>query len=284
MFATLEASGGNAVRWWWFPTASQQLTYSGNLVQPLSPSIFTNLDAAFDAAASHGILIMPVLLSFDIESQGNEFLVSNEAATDAFVTNVVTPLVERYNDHPGLGLWEIMNEGDWLLSDESGPISVADYQRFHGQVAAGIHTADADAIVTTGSASFKYLEGSGNILSDSALEAATGGNPLAHLDVYQIHYYGWMHGTGWSYEPWIQTAAEWLPDGKPILIGEFPCRGEPDRWTTLQMHTESVNQGYAGTFCWAYFDNRTDTEGTWTDARPGVEAIAGLIPSAITGE
>jgi hypothetical protein len=50
------------------------------------------------------------------------------------------------------------------------------------------------------------------------------------------------------------------------------------------MHTESVNQGYAGTFCWAYFDNRTDDEGTWSDARPGVEAIAALIPAAITGE
>ena len=200
------------------------------------------------------------------------------------MTNVVTPLVERYSDHPGLGLWEIMNEGDWLLQDESGPVSSAAYQRFHGQVAAGIHAAHADAIVTTGSASFKYLEGNANILSDSALRAATGGDPLAYLDVVQTHYYGWMHGDGWSYEPWTQTASEWQPDGKPILIGEFPCRGEDGRWTALQMHTESVNQGYAGTFCWAYFDNRADDEGTWSDARPGVEAIAALIPAAITGE
>ena len=284
MFATLEASGGNAVRWWWFPTASQQLTYSGNQVQPLSQGIFDNLDPAFDAAASHGVMIMPVLLSFDIEGQGNEFLVTNETATDAFVTNVVTPLVERYDNHPGLGLWEIMNEGDWLLQDENGPVSTADYQRFHGKVAAGIHAADFDALVTTGSASFKYLEGNANILSDSALRAAAGGDPLAYLDVYQTHYYGWMHGDGWSYEPWIQASSEWQPDGKPVLIGEFPCRGEAGRWTALEMHTESVNQGYAGTFCWAYFDNRADDEGTWTDARPGVEAIAALIPSAITGE
>jgi hypothetical protein len=284
LFSTLERSKGNAIRWWWFIDGEKQLTFQSDLVQPLPQSIFDNLDVAFEAAAKHGILIMPVFLSFDIENTGRTFLVTNEAATDAFVTNVVAPLVERYNDHPALGLWEIMNEGDWLLSDEGGTVSVADYQRFHGKVAAGIHAADADALVTTGSAMFKYLETSNNILADDALEAAAGGDPLAHLDVYQTHYYGWMHGGGWSYEPWIKTSSEWLDAGKPILIGEFPCRGEPGRWTSMQMHVESVAQGYAGTFCWAYFDNRADSEGTWTDAKPGVEAIAAQIPQAMTGE
>src|SRR5690606_3624584 len=233
-----------------------QLSYSGDMVQPLSQNIFDNLDRAFDAAAEHGILIMPVLLSFDLESGGRQALVTNPDATDAFVTNVVTPPVQRYNDHPGLGRWEIMNEGDWLLSDEDGSISTADYQRFHAKVAAGIHAADSDALVTTGSASFKYLESSNNILSDAALQQAADGDSLAYLDVYQTHYYPWMHGDGWSYEPWIRTAAEWQSDGKPVLIGEFPCRGEEGRWSTMDMHVESVNQGYAGTFCWAYHDNR----------------------------
>lgn len=284
MFSELQAAGGNSVRWWWFPTGDEQLSYSGDMAQPLSQNIFDNLDQAFDAAAERGILIMPVLLSFDIESGNRQALVTNPDATDAFVANVVTPLVERYNDHPGLGLWEIMNEGDWLLSEEQGNISTADYQRFHAKVAAGIHAADADALVTTGSASFKYLENGNNILSDAALQQAADGDALAYLDVYQTHYYPWMHGDGWSYEPWIRTADEWQSDGKPILIGEFPCRGEEGRWSTMDMHIESVNQGYAGTFCWAYFDNRADDEGTWADARPAVEAIAAQIPTAITGE
>ena len=284
LFAQLEASGGNSVRWWWFIDGENQLSFQGNLVQPLSQNIFDNLDAAFDAAAEHGILIMPVFLSFDIENSGREYLVTDAAATDAFVTNVVTPLVERYNDHPGLGLWEIMNEGDWLLTDEMGTVSTADYQRFHAKMAAGIHRADADALVTTGSASFKYLESANNILSDAALQAAAGGDALAYLDVYQTHYYGWMHGEGWSYEPWIKSSSEWQADGKPILIGEFPCRGEDSRWTTMQMHVEAVNQGFAGTFCWAYFDNRADAEGTWANAEPAMAAIAAQIPTAITGE
>ncbi len=284
MFAQLEASGGNSVRWWWFIDGENQLSFQGNLAQPLSQNIFDNLDAAFDAAAEHGVLIMPVFLSFDIENSGREFLVTDAAATDAFVTNVVTPLVERYNDHPGLGLWEIMNEGDWLLTEEMGTVSTADYQRFHAKMAAGIHRADADALVTTGSASFKYLAGSNNILSDAALQAAAGGDALAYLDVYQTHYYAWMHGDGWSYEPWIKSSTEWQADGKPILIGEFPCLGEDSRWTTLQMHVEAVNQGFAGTFCWAYFDNRADTLGTWANAEPAMAAIAAQIPAAISGE
>lgn len=284
MFATLEASGGNAIRWWWFIDGENQLTFDGNLAQPLTENVFNNLDVAFDAAAEHGVLIMPVLLSFDIENSGRTYLVTDPAATDAFVTNVVTPLVLRYNDHPALGLWEIMNEGDWLLASESGTVSTEDYQRFHAKVAAGIHAADADALVTTGSASFKYLESANNILSDAALQAAAGGDARAYLDVYQTHYYGWMHGDGWSYEPWIKSSAEWQADGKPILIGEFPCRGEDGRWTSMQMHVESVNQGFAGTFCWAFFDNRADSEGTWQNAQPGVEAIAAQIPGAIAGE
>jgi hypothetical protein len=284
LFATLEASKGNAIRWWWFIDGEGQLTFQGHLVQPLAQRIFDNLDVAFAAAAEHGILIMPVFLSFDIENTGREFLVTDAAATDAFVKNVVAPLVKRYDAHPALALWEIMNEGDWLLTDEGGTVSVADYQRFHGKVAAGIHAAAPDALVTTGSAMFKYLDTTNNILADDALEAAAGGDPLAHLDVYQTHYYGWMHGDGWSYEPWIKTSSEWQDAGKPILVGEFPCKGEAGRWTSLEMHVESVDQGYAGTFCWAYFDNRSDAEGTWSDAKPGVEAIAAQIPDAITGE
>jgi hypothetical protein len=151
-------------------------------------------------------------------------------------------------------------------------------------MAAGVHAADSDALVTTGSASFKYLSGASNILSDEALQEAAGGDPLAFLDVYQTHYYSWMHGDGWSYEPWSRTSTEWIGDGKPILIGEFACTGEEDRWSTLQMHVESVNKGYAGTFCWAYLDNRADSLGTWADAKPAVEAIAAQIPGAITGE
>jgi hypothetical protein len=239
MFADLESIGANSVRWWWFINGDNQITFNGQLAQPLSATVFQNLDKAFDAAAEHGILIMPSLLSFDIKNSGRTFLVSNEQATDAFIDNIVVPLVERYEDHPAMGLWEIMNEGEWILSLEGGSVSTADYQRFHGKIAAAIHAAAPGALVTTGSGMFKHMSVDNNIVSDAALKAAAGGDSLAVLDVYQTHYYSWMHGDGFSYEPWIKTSTEWLPDGKPILVGEFSCKGEPGRWTSLQMHVES---------------------------------------------
>lgn len=280
LFSDLSSAGANAIRWWWFIDGSQ-ITYNGHLAQPLSQAIFNNLDAAFDAAAAHGIKIMPVFLSFDIKTPGRTWLVTEEAAMDAFNANVVAPLVQRYTDHPGMGIWEIMNEPDWLLNTENGEQTLAQVQRFHGKMAAAIHTADADAIVTTGMGMFKYMTDSGNNFSDAALKAATDGNELAFLDVYQTHYYAWQKG---FYEPWTKTSTQWLGEGKPVLIGEFACKGETGGRTSLQMHTEAVTQGFAGSFCWAYFDNRADKEGYWPDAEPGMKAIADMIPAAMTGE
>mgnify|MGYP003826308625 FL=1 len=151
-------------------------------------------------------------------------------------------------------------------------------------MAAAIHDADETAIVTTGNGMFKYMTDGGNAFSDEALMAAADHNSLAYFDVFQTHYYGWQHGDGWSYEPWIKTSNEWLPEGRPLIIGEFPCRGEDGNWTPMEMHVDSVELGYAGTFCWAYFDNREDHEGDWDDAKGPMEAISALIPDAMTGE
>lgn len=279
MFKDLESIKANAIRWWWFIDGEGQLSFNGNLAQPLAQGVFNNLDMAFRQAERHGIKIMPCLISFDIKNTGKTFLITDAAATDAFVTNVVKPLVVRYNDHPAMGLWEIMNEGDWVLTVEQGTVSIADFQRFHGKVAAGIHAADADAIVTTGMGMYKYMDR----MRDDSLMKATGNDPLAKLDVYQTHYYSWMHGTGWSYEPWIKTSTEWIPEGKPILVGEFACKGEAGVWSSMDMHVKSVEKGYAGSFCWAYFDNRKDKEGYWVDAKPGMQAISELIPEYMSG-
>jgi hypothetical protein len=135
--------------------------------------------------------------------------------------------------------------------------------------------------VTVGAGSVKYLipdanDQRQNLFSDGALSAAAGSN-LAKLDFYQVHYYGWMRGDGWSLSPWDST---WALD-KPSIIGEFAARGESGYLTAVQMHTRSVERGWAGTMSWAYFNNRADKEGYWPDARPGVEAIARLIPDAV---
>jgi hypothetical protein len=281
MFSELASINANSIRWWWFPQMDN-MTYGGQNnqeVQPLSQASYDNLDQAFRMAARHGIKIMPVLVSFDLKNSGRTWIMTDETAMTAFINNIVTPLVTRYNDHEAMGLWEIMNEPEWVLAKENGSLTDAQVQRFHGKVAAAIHAADDDALVTTGLAMYKYIDD----FSDAALQAESDNDPLAYLDVYQVHYYSWMHGDGWSYEPWIKTATEWIDDGKPVLVGEFACKGEEGRWTPSQMHMESVNKGYAGSFCWAYFDNRADKEGYWVDAEAPMLEISQAIPDYMDG-
>jgi hypothetical protein len=158
-------------------------------------------------------------------------------------------------------------------------------QRFHGLLAAAIRRADAGALITTGSASFKWNSpapgAKGNYYSDQALQAAAGGDPLARLDFYQIHYYSWMRGNGWTYSPWDKRASYWGLD-KPVVIGELPAAGEAGYLNAVQMHVGSVDSGYAGVMSWAYLDNRADKVGAWADAKPGIQAVYAKIPQAIT--
>lgn len=281
MFSELASINANSIRWWWFPQMSN-LTFGGQNnqeVQPLPQSAYDHLDQAFRMAARHGIKIMPVLVSFDLKTSGRTWVMTDETALTAFINNLVIPLVKRYNQHEAMGLWEIMNEPEWVMSKENGPLTDAQVQHFLGKVAAAIHSADDDALVTTGLGMYKYISD----FKDAALRAETDNDPLAYLDVYQVHYYSWMHGDGWSYEPWIKTATEWIDDGKPVIVGEFSCKGETGRWTPSQMHMESVNKGYAGSFCWAYFDNRADNEGTWADAEAPMQEISQAIPDYMDG-
>jgi hypothetical protein len=151
-------------------------------------------------------------------------------------------------------------------------------------LAAAIRRADPGALVTTGSASFKWCStdpaAKGNYWSDQALQAAAGGDALARLDFYQVHYYSWMRGNGWTYSPWDKRRAAWGLD-KPVIIGEVAAKGEAGYLDPVQMHVRSVDSGYAGIMSWAYLDNRADKEGAWADAKPGVAAIYAKIPDAI---
>lgn len=288
MFRQLSAAGGNSVRWWLHcdgqatPSYDAQGKPSGMPAQALD-----NLGRMLDLAAANGILVMPALWSFDLAKNGRANLITDTAFTQAYIRNVLDPMVRRYKGHPGLLAWEICNEPEWMLDDDGSTtqrVTKAQLQRFHALLAAAIHRADPAALVTTGSAAFKWCstapEAKGNYYSDQALQAAAGGDPLAHLDFYQIHYYPWMRGSGWTYSPWDHARAYWGLD-KPIVIGELPAKGEAGYRDPVQMHTGSVDSGYAGIMSWAFLDNRADKEGAWADAKPGIAAVYAKIPQAI---
>lgn len=288
MFRSLAAAGGNSVRWWVHCDGQATPSYDPlGKVTGMPEQAFVNMGRILDQAAANKILLMPVLWSFDMANRNHVNLVSDSAYTDSYIRTVLTPLVSRYKGHPGLLAWEICNEPEWMLDDDGSTtqrVTKAQLQRFHGLLAAAIHRADPEALVTTGSASFKWNSTApgtkGNYYSDQALQAAAGGDPLARLDFYQIHYYSWMRGQGWTYSPWDKRMDFWGLD-KPVVIGELPAKGQAGYLDPVQMHVRSVDSGYAGVMSWAFLDNRTDKEGAWADAKPGIEAVYAKIPLAI---
>jgi Cellulase (glycosyl hydrolase family 5) len=288
MFRKLAAAGGKSVRWWMHCEGRATPNYDAQGKPTGMPeAALANLGRMLDLAAANKVLVMPVLWSFDMAKNNRANLITDTALTRAYITNVLDPMVRRYKGHPGLVAWEICNEPEWMLDDDGSTtqrVTKLQLQRFHGLLAAAIHKADPSALVTTGSAAFKWCstspESKGNYYSDQALQAAAGGDPLAHLDFYQIHYYPWMRGQGWTYSPWDHGREYWGLD-KPIVIGELPAKGEAGYLDAMQMHVGSVDSGYAGIMSWAFLDNRADKEGAFADAKPGIEAVAAKIPQAV---
>ena len=288
MFRKVAEAGGNSVRWWVHCDGQATPTFDAQgMVTGMPEQAFANMGRILDQAAAYGVLVMPVLWSFDMANSNRAKLITDTAYTNSYIRTVLDPLVRRYHGHPGLLAWEICNEPEWMLDDDGSTtqrVTKVQLQRFHGLLAAAIRRADPGALITTGSASLKWCStdpaAKGIYYSDQALRAAVGGDSLARLDFYEVHYYSWMRGSGWTYSPWDKPRAAWGLD-KPLIIGEFPAQGEVGYLDAVQMHVASVDSGYAGVMSWAFLDNRSDKVGAWADARPGIAAVYAKIPQAI---
>ncbi len=299
MFREVAKAGGNSVRWWLHCDGRSTPEFdSHGIVTGLDVEFFDHFDAILRAAVRHTVKVMPVLWSFDMANDvtanagpygGKHIkLITDTSATQAYIHHVLTPLIRRYKGHAGILAWEICNEPEWMLEGDGSTLqraSALELQRWHGLLAGAIHREDPTALVTTGSASFKWnwdnpTGSERNLWSDSALIAASG-DPKGFLDFYQVHYYSWMRGNTWTYSPFDKPASFWKLD-KPVMVGEFPALGETGYKTSVEMHRWLADQGYTGSFSWTYKGN--DEYGKWSDAKPGVESIAIAYPQAVRPE
>lgn len=289
LFAAVAKAGGNSVRWWVHCDGRSSPEFDNQgMVTGLDPEFMTHFDAILDAAERHGILVMPALWSFDMAKDFTASagpyggmhikLITDSAYTKSYIEKVLTPLAKRYANHPALVAWEICNEPEWMLDKDGSTqqrATALQLQAWTGKLAAAIHRAAPKALVTTGSASLKWNWNNPtgterNLWSDSALIAATG-DSLAKLDFYQVHYYSWMRGGGWTYSPFDKKASAWNL-GKPILIGEFPGINEAGYLTEAQFYQNAVDSSYAGAMAWSY--SGVDQFGSWTSIESGVQAAA----------
>ncbi len=304
-FTKYEADGINAVRVWVHCKGEgSPLLDSSGAVTGVSAVFWSNLDDMLQRAADHGLYIMPALFSFDVlkstktsnypyqSAECFRKLITSAANTQTYVDSVLVPLVERYEDDPHLLAWEICNEPEWMVEggddiDAANQVSWEQLQRFHAQLAAAVN-AHAVTPVTTGAASLKWNwdnpSGSEvNRWSDDALQAQYD-DPDAYLDWYQVHFYDWMIGQGWHYNPYVKGPDQWGIGDRPVIIGETPGT-DVDKldfsMTLTEMYEAALARGYAGVFAWS--DQANDGHGTYATISATTAAFAAAHPSLVQG-
>lgn len=302
MFAALQASGVNTVRWWVFADgrgAPEFAATSGGAVSGLDANTLPSMADAITLAAQHNIRIVFNLWSFDMlmsdstatargeHAGGHTDLITDATKRSSFLTKALQPMLAypvsgtsyTIGNHPNVLGWDIFNEPEFAISDLGSvnaginPVTLAQMRQFVAETAGTIHR-NSTQLVTVGSASLKWssatvLGATGNIWTDAAL---TPYDAQGNLDFYQVHYYVWMNGDGvtWNYSP---LASSWATASfdKPVVIGELPANATDTGYTAGGMLDQLHTNCYGGSWAWSY--DGVDGAGTWTDTSAALKTF-----------
>ncbi len=278
------AAGGNAIRWWLFNNMSQspEIDQSTHLVSGLKANTIANMKKALDIAEEYGVMVSMCLFSHNL-MEPNQWGLYDEklditantqlfedAGTKAFIDNALVPVVKAIGNHNALMTWEVFNEPEGMTSVgwTTKKLDKAVLQKFTNKIAAAIHTANPELLVSTGSVNIQYQ----SWWNDSELIAA-GGEANGTLDFFQTHYYPYYQNDAVS--PFVNTAAQMAAkynyDSKPMIIGEFPASGWAGKTytssmaakteiTTEECYRKAFDGGYAGALAWQYIGDKTESQ------------------------
>ena len=152
------------------------------------------------------------------------------------LVRVLTPLFQRYANNPRVHTWETVNEPEW--QSRNGITSVAGMLATSDALANAIHQ-NSGALVTVGNAQMQDMS-----------------TWVGHvLDYYSPHYYD-PFGTGFN-DPFVTSASSAGPDGKPVVIGEFPADTSSSNPNALTRWQRLYALGYAGGWSWSLSPERT---------------------------
>ena len=299
------AAGGNAIRWWLFNNMSQSpaINETTPLVSGLKENTINNMKKALDIAEEYGVMVSMCLFSHNLmepnqwglyneklDIEANKKLFTDEGTT-AFINNVLNPVVKAIGNHNALMTWEVFNEPEGMTTECNGwtaeKMELSKLQKFTNKVAAAIHNANSELLVSTGSVNIQYQK----YWNDAALIAA-GGEANGTLDFFQTHYYPYYQADEIS--PFRNSAktlaSKYAFDAsKPLIIGEFPASGWKGTTYTnsmaakTQISTEecyriALDSGYAGALAWQYIGDKTESQfGGYTyTIDPALEAMKAL--------
>ncbi len=274
LFKNVKAAGGTAVRWWFHTNGTSTPGYDASgKAKAISAANIADLKKILDAAKAEGVGLVISLWSFGMLDSGqttdatvranNKLLLENDTNRQAYIDNVLTPMVTALKGYPGLFAWEIFNEPEGMTSDNGGwtanmcsgaaatcSTATVNLQKTVNWFSGAIHAADPAALVTNGANNFSTLSPSHgkNLWSDSALTTA-GSKPNGTLDFYEVHYYNTYSGAS-ANSPFLHPASYWGLD-KKVVIGEF-WTDATDGVAAADLYTNLYGNEYAGAWAWQY--------------------------------
>lgn len=238
--AQAAAAGAQLVRWFVLTDGRAGITFDGaDVPRALQPVVLDDMAAALDALQAHGLRMVPVLFDFTWADAvrvvngvqlGGRAAVLHDAVTRHALWRVVDALVTPFGTHPGIAMWDLWNEPDWLTAagrPRARRLSARALRRCIAELALHVRWHATQAL-TVGL-------------------ACTRGLPLCRdleLDVLQVHWYDNLEphsplaqrpDVAWSRAPW--------------LLGEFPTRGSARSPETIV--TIAHDAGYAAAWPWS---------------------------------
>ena len=270
LFRNTFAAGGRVVRWWLHTNGTVTPGYDANgNANPISQASIDGIKSVLGAANAAGVAINMSLWSFDMLQGGenisttlrtnNQNLLTVDANRQAYIDNVLTPMVAALKGTPGLYSYEIFNEPEGMTTQNGWTVAATGgtrvdqmyIQKSVNWFAAAIHAADPSARVTSAAWTFKVCStatGLTNAYADTALQNA-GGKMNGTLDFYEVHYYA-LNGV--QYSPFRKAASSWGLD-KKVVMGEFYAAAT-DGVAATDLYTTLYSNGYNGAWSWQYND------------------------------
>jgi hypothetical protein len=275
-FQILKSYGINCSRIWISCDGKGAVKTNSSGVTGLSDTFFKDCDSLFAIAERNCIYIDATMMSFDhCKNSNTNFqnwrnIITDQKASQTFIDNYLIPFVNRYKTNPYLFGIDFCNEPEWISENsEDGKLPVSNLQRFFAICATAVHK-NSSIPVTVGSACIKWNSDNkgfvGNYWKDSALQAAYK-DPMAYLDFYCIHYYGWVHK--WFKSPFELSPTDYGINDRPVIIEESPGKdaGLTEIPMTLtQSYESALTKGYQGNLPWT--SNGVDRNGDITTIGP----------------
>ena len=244
-FQQLAGQGITAVRWFLFTDGRNGIRCNpvNGLPTGLADGVFEDIDAALRIARAHGIRVVFPALDFSVlKPDAHPQILNTPAGQEAFLKNVMAPVLERYAQEDSILAWEVMNEPEWVSSDflESPclKISFEEFVYFTQMFAGAVHQS-TDALVTIGGADPRYI--------------TTWDSIDAGIDFCQVHCY-YDKNKGDPLQDLFGRTAVSYEMQRPLILGEVPGKNdthlppvELGAWLDF-----GIENGYAGVWPWAF--------------------------------